>query len=82
MICMIQIFPELFFMDVTCSTNWQNKPLFLMVVKDADGEAHIGNISVLPSEKKWVFNEIYKTMFITLYGKETIMQPSYSYWQR
>lgn len=38
-------------MDVTFCTNCQNKPLFLMVVKDANGETHVGNISVLPSEK-------------------------------
>ncbi len=29
-----------------------------MVVQDANGEAHVGNISLLPSEKKWMFNEI------------------------
>ncbi len=72
MIRMVNMFPEVFFMDVTCSTNRQNKPLFLMVLKDANGEAHIGNISVLPSEKRWVFNEIFKTVFIELYGKSTI----------
>ena len=67
MIRMVTMFPEVFFMDVTCCTNCQNKPLFLMVLKDANGEAHIGNISVLPSEKRWVFNEIFKTVFIALY---------------
>ena len=72
MMRMVHMFPEVFSMDVTCSTNRQNKPLFFMVVKDANGEAHVGNISVLPSEKKWVFNEIYKTIFIKLYGEETI----------
>ena len=72
MIRMVNMFPEVFFMDVTCCTNRQNKPLFLMVLKDANGEAHIGNISVLPSEKRWVFNEIFKTVFIELYGESTI----------
>ncbi len=72
MIRMVNMFPEVFFMDVTCRTNRQNKPLFLMVLKDASGEAHIGNISVLPSEKRWVFNEIFKTVFIELYGESTI----------
>ncbi len=52
MMCMVHMFPEVCFMDVTCSNNQQNKPLFLMVVKDASEEAHVGNISVLPSEKK------------------------------
>ncbi len=43
-----------------------------MVLKDANGEAHIGNISVLPSEKHWVFNEIFKTVFTESYGESTI----------
>ena len=72
MIRMVHMFPEVFFMDVTNSTNRQNKPLFLMVVKDANGETHVGNISVLPSEKKWVFNEIYQTIFVSLYGETTM----------
>jgi len=74
MIRMVNMFPDVFFMDVTSSTNRQNKPLFLMVVKDANGESHIGNISVLPSEKKWVFNEIFKTVFLELYGEHTIQR--------
>ncbi len=34
MIRMVNMFSEVFFMDVTCSTNHQNKPLFLTVLKD------------------------------------------------
>ncbi len=48
MIHMVNMFREVFFMVVTCSTNHQNKPLFLMVLKDVNGEAHIDNIGVLP----------------------------------
>ncbi len=72
MICMVNMFPQVFFMDVTCSTNCQNKPLFLIVLENAIGEACIGNISVLPSEKHWVFNEIFKTVFTELYGESRI----------
>ncbi len=72
MIHMMNKFPEVFFTDGICSMNCQNKHLFLMVLKDANGEAHIGNISVLPSEKRWVFNEIFKTVFTKLYGESTI----------
>ncbi len=43
-----------------------------MIMKGANGEAHFGNISVLPSKKRWVFNEIFKTVFIELYGESTI----------
>ncbi len=72
MIYMVNMFLEVFFMDVTCCTNHQNKPLFLMVLKDANGEGHIGNISVLPSEKCWVFNEIFQTVFTKFYGESMI----------
>ncbi len=72
MIQMVNMFPVVFFVDVTCSTNCQNKPLFLMVVKDTNGETHIGNICVLPSEKKWVFNEMFKCVFVEHYGEHMI----------
>ncbi len=35
-----------------------------MVVKDANGETYVGNISVLPSEKKCVFNEMSKCVML------------------
>ncbi len=57
---------------MSCFTNHQNKPLFLMVLKDANGEAHIGNISVLPSQKRWVFNDIFNNVFTELNGESTI----------
>ncbi len=72
MIRMVNMFLEIFFMDVTCCTNHQNKPLFLMVIKDANGETQIGYISVLSFEKKWVFNEMSKRVFVELYGENTI----------
>ncbi len=49
-----------------------DKPLFSMIVKDNNRETHVGNISVLPSEKKWVFNEMFKHVFVELYGEHTI----------
>ncbi len=72
MIHMVNMFPNVIYMDVTCCMNCQNKPLFLMVVKDTNGETHVGNISVLPSEKKWVFNKMFKRVFVELYGEHTI----------
>ncbi len=71
MICMVNIFPEVFFMDVTNSINKQTNPLFFMVVKDANGESHIENICVLPSEK-WVLKEINRTIFVALYKEITM----------
>ncbi len=43
-----------------------------MIVKDNNRETHVGNISVLPFEKKWVFNEMFKHVFVELYGEHTI----------
>ncbi len=72
MIRVVLIFPEVFQMDVTCSTNQQNRLLFLMVVKDVNRQMHDGNINILPSEKEWVFNKIIRTIFILLYGEDMI----------
>lgn len=54
------------------STNHQNKPIFFIVVKDANRQMYICNISILLSEKKWFFKEIISTTFILLYGLEAI----------
>jgi len=53
----VLMFPEVIYMDVTSSTNQQNRPIFLMVVKDANRQTYIA-ISVFYLLKKWVFNEI------------------------
>ncbi len=47
------MFPEVIYIDVTSSTNQQNRPIFLMAVKDAKRQTHIGNISILPCGKSW-----------------------------
>ena len=68
----VHMFPEVFYMDITANTNRQKRDLFLMVVKDGNGETFIGNAIVVPSGKRWVFNKIYKYSFVYLYGKITI----------
>ncbi len=69
---MFNMFPEVFFIDVTCCTNHQNKQFFLMVVKDTNGETQVDNISVLLFEKKWVFNEMFKHIFVEFYEEHMI----------
>ena len=66
------MFPEVMYMDVTAKTNKQNRDLFLMVVKDPNGETFVGNATVLPSGQRWVFFRIYETFFIHLYGEVTM----------
>jgi len=72
MIRHVHMFPEVFFMDVTANTNRQKRDLFLLVVKDACGETFIGNATVIPSGKRWVFQKIYQIFFRELYGDVTI----------
>ena len=55
-------------MDVTANTNKQKCGLFLMVMKDANGETFVGNATIIPSNKRWVFLQIYQKQFLHLYG--------------
>ena len=67
--CTVHMFPELIFMDVTSRTNKQKRDLFLMVVKDGNGETYVGNVTVIPSQQRWVFMKIYKTFFSIFMGR-------------
>ena len=51
----VHMFPEIFYIDVTCKLNRQKRDLFVMVVKDASGKAFPGNLTAVPSGKRWVF---------------------------
>ena len=65
----VHMFPEVFFMDVTCKLNYQKRDLFVMVVKDASGEAFPGNITMVQAgypiawnytvmtHVKWIFEQ-------------------------
>ena len=60
----VYMFPKVVYMDVTLGTNKQKHNLFLMVVKDGNGETYIGNVTIIPSQKQWVFMKIYQTFFL------------------
>lgn len=70
----VAMFPEVFYMDVTSKTNRQKRELFLMVVKDASGEAFVGNATIIPSQQRWVFQKIYQSFFVELYGEKIIQR--------
>jgi hypothetical protein len=72
MIRHVQMFPEVWFMDVTAQTNKQNRDIFIMVVKDASRQCYAGNITVIPSGQLWVFMRIYSMFFLELYGMVTV----------
>lgn len=68
----VHMFPEVWYMDVTANTNRQKRGLFLMVVKDPNGETFVGNATVIPSGRGWIFQRIYEIFFLALYGEVTV----------
>ena len=68
----VHMFPEVFYMDVIANTNRQKRDLFVLVIKDASGETHIGNASILPCGKLWIFSMVYEKFFLSLYGETTL----------
>ena len=51
-------------------TNRQKKQLFVMAVRTANGSTLPGNLTIIPSEQKWVFYSIYQLAFPHLYSAE------------
>jgi hypothetical protein len=50
-------------------TNNQKKELFVMAVCSPSGKTFPGNVTIIPSAKKWVFHAIYCLAILSLYGK-------------
>ena len=59
MVCAVHMFPEVFYMNTTAKTNKENRDLFSMVVKNRNGKTYIGNVTIVPSLRKWAFLKIY-----------------------
>ncbi len=51
-------------------TNWQKKQLFVMAVRTPSRTTLPGNLTIVPSEQKWVFQAIYQLVFSHLYSSE------------
>jgi hypothetical protein len=51
-------------------TNWQKKQLFVMAVHTPSGTSFPGNLTIIPSEQKWVFHVIYQLAFPHLYSSD------------
>mgnify|MGYP006977863087 FL=1 len=71
MVRFVSMHPETMFGDVTGSTNKQKKDLYMMAVRNPISRTFPGNLTIIPSGKRWVFMCIYKLAFIGLYGKIT-----------
>ena len=60
MVRLVQMFPEVWFMDCTAGTNRQRMDLFKMAIRTPEGKTFPGNLTVIPSGRRWVFHCIYK----------------------
>ena len=72
MIRTMQMFPEVQFIDVAANMNKQKRDVLFSVVKEATGETFIVNMTVMPCGRRWIFQKIYQSFFMFLYGKTTI----------
>ncbi len=50
--------------------NRQKKQLFVMAVRTPSGATLPGNLTIIPSEQKWVFHAIYQLAFPHLYSSD------------
>ncbi len=57
-------------MFLSSGTNGHRKELFVMAVRTPSGKTFPGNLSIIPSAKKWVFCAIFRLAFLELYGAE------------
>ena len=71
MIRLVTMHPEVWFMDVTHGTNRQRRDLFMLAIRTPTGETFPGNITIIPSQKRWIFHCIYRYAFIHLCGTDT-----------
>ena len=71
MIRFVTMHPEVWFMDVTHGTNRQRRDLFMLAIRTPTGETFPGNLTIIPSQKRWIFHCIYWYAFIHLYGVDT-----------
>jgi hypothetical protein len=58
--CLVDIISYVFF---SSGTNRHRKELFVMAVRTPSGKTFLGNFSIIPSAKKWVFHAIFRLVF-------------------
>ncbi len=69
-ICIIQIWIKYLNLLPFIQTNQQKKQLFVMAVCTPSGTTLPGNLTIIPSEQKWVFHAIYQLAFSHLYSSD------------
>ena len=71
MIRQVSMHPKVWFCDVTAGTNLQKRDLFVMAVRNPTGKTFPGNLTIIPSGKRWVFVTLFQVAFLFLYGAVT-----------
>lgn len=71
MVRLVVMHPEVWFLDCTSGTNKQKRDLFMMAIRTPTGATFPGNLTIIPSGKRWIFLCIYQLAFIALYGELT-----------
>ncbi len=69
-ICIIQIRIKHSNLLPFIGTNRQKTQLFVMAVHTPSGTTLPGNLTIIPSEQKWVFHAIYQLAFPHLYSSD------------
>jgi hypothetical protein len=64
----------LYFVHLFTGPNHQKKQLFVMAVWTSSGNTLPGNLTIIPSEQKWVFHAMYQLAFPELYSNEVCSQ--------
>ena len=73
---LMQLFPEVFAMDLTFGTNRELRPLFKLAGIDANRENFTGINFFLPSKRRWVFNFLITEGIPILAGQQVISDQS------
>ena len=71
MIRIVSMHPEVWFQDVTTGTNRQNRDLFIMATRTTISKTFPGNLTVIPSGKRWIFFIIFHIAYLALFGAVT-----------
>ena len=76
-IAVLRRFPEVLHMDSTFRTNRERRPLFNIVVKDANNYLRTVFRCLLPSEKQCVFDTILSSVMPNILGEEICKRVQY-----
>ena len=71
-VLLMEMFPEVWFLDVTAGTNKEGRGLFLVVDKDSNNMGFTGVRILLLSEQLWVFDWIFRHCLASLLPSSTI----------